>query len=189
MSEHAITRYRPSPRTAALPMAFTGQEFARGALAAWGWFLALFAPVACLHYAVYVVSGPTSYWSVSSTGFAMIPVVLLAGYCYVVPWSLAGLLVGMPLAYGIGLALRRVGNRIIHLAVFGALGALVGAAATTAGALWNYSAAGTLPPEAVWAVAIYAALTAVSVALGWSFTVSRALRADARSDPDPDPAT
>jgi hypothetical protein len=183
MSEHAITRYRPSPRTAALPMAFTGQEFARGALAAWGWFLALFAPVACLHYAVYVVSGPTSYWSVSSTGFAMIPVVLLAGYCYVVPWSLAGLLVGMPLAYGIGLALRRVQSRTIHLAVFGTLGMIVGAGATTAEAFRNSSTVATLPSEAIWAIPIYAVLASISVLLGWMYTVGHALMADRSIDP------
>lgn len=165
-------------------MAFTGWEFTRGALMAWVWFIVLFAPVAGLHLVALIVPDAPGSWG--ATGFSSlgaVPGLVLIAYIFVAPWSLAGLVVGMPFAYGLGLALRRNDNRVIHVTAFAILGLVVGAVATTAGAMATLPSAPVLPSTIVWAIAIYAVVAAVAVALGWLFTASRALQADAQADP------
>lgn len=148
---------RSSPRTTAEPMAFTRAEFVRGAIAAWVLFL-------LLHQFVLL-------FRVSYFGF-------LALY-WTFPWSVAMLLLGSPVAYALGRALRRQARVVWHFLAFTVLGLVVGAAGT-AGAIWipvwNVDAQ-RLGDDGSLAVLV-AVSAAPAVALGWWFTAGRALALD-----------
>lgn len=147
----------PSPRTDAEPMRFTRWEFARGAIAAWGWFLVLHQLLLLFPLVGYGV------WGLYAT----------------VPWSLGALLLGSPVAFALGWAMRRQTRVSWHLSAFAALGLVIGAAATTL-ALWL--PAWGLPDAGFREMTLPAVLVAASaspaVALGWWFTARRALAAD-----------
>lgn len=149
-----------SPRTDAEPLAFTKAEFLRGVLSAWLWFLGL---------------------SGLAQAFLLGPWVLLA-LVVTGPWSVVGVLIGAPLAYGLGHALRRVTAVPVHITLFAALGLLVGTA-TTAAAIavaWGIpdSGFGDLRPFVVANVAAAGA----AVGIGWTRTAFRALRDDRGRD-------
>jgi hypothetical protein len=147
---------RLSPRTDAAPMAFTAAEFFRGAIAAWLWFLAL-SMVVLLPFLSYM------FW---------------LSLWYTVPWSLGALAVGSPLAYGLGILLRRVTSVPTHLVAFTVLGAGIGAA-TTALALFSQGFDSSSSPGAYfWPGALVTAAAAAAVSLGWWHTARRALRRD-----------
>ncbi|MBN7793216.1 hypothetical protein [Microbacterium esteraromaticum] len=146
-------------------MNFSRAEFLRGALAAWLWFL-------ILHQV-----------------FLLFPT---AGYGYIalqfsVPWSFGALLVGSPIAFMIGRALRTDPRKWVHVTAFASFGLLLGVLTTTI-ALWL-----ALDGDfAEWWV--FFSLVAISaspaVALGWWYAASRALKSDEgnttrrRVDPD-----
>ncbi len=138
-----------SPRTAAHPMAFTFCEFANGAAMAW-----LFS----LGFAV-VGNGIIA--------LGALPVVLMI----VVPVSVVALLIGSPVAYGLGWVLRGVGSRGIHLAAFAAFGALVALVAVFSVGGGD----GALSPL-LWG--LNAVAGAAGVALGWRWSMLRAIRSD-----------
>ncbi|UIN31761.1 hypothetical protein [Microbacterium binotii] len=148
---------RPSPRTNAAPMAFTFREFARGACMAWLWFL-LFSTLAS---AAMLYSGA------------------LIALIYAVPWSLAALLIGSPLAYGLGWMLRTAASVPLHLVAFTVFGAVVGIGTTTLAftAPWSDLSGDGMNAVSVPAVAMWIAAT-IAVPLGWRFTSKRALRGD-----------
>lgn len=182
MSEDIVARYRPSPRTAALPMAFTGREFFGGALAAWGYFLALIAPATVAYLVMIIVldvGGVPEYLMQFPTVLAIYAIAIIAAYIVIVPWSIAGFLVGASMAYAIGLSLRRTSNFALHVAAFTILGLIVGIATSTLGAILFTGAVALTSPTSLVAIAIYSLVTAVAVPLGWLFAASRALRSDA----------
>lgn len=180
MSETAVAASRPSPRTAQLPMAFTVREFFRGAFAALGYFLALFAPVFFLHYLAFASLGAISPYLPPTNPFELLlpsVVMTLLAYPWALPWSLAGFLVGAPLAFGLGMALRRIANRKIHLLAFALLGLLVGIAATVAATGLGFGS-WAMAPFPVSEIYVYSPLASFSVVLGWGFSAGRALKAD-----------
>ena len=141
----AAQRHRP--RTDSASMDFMTEEFIRGALAAWFWFLGIstlaLAPVLTLMVLV-------------------VPI-------YSVPWSLGALLVGSPIAYAIAKGLRNVSSVAVHMIAFGLFGAAVGIATMWA-ATW---AAGPLSLEECLATflslpyLVMVAAASISVLLGW----------------------
>lgn len=180
-----------SPRTPQRPMAFTGEELARGGVWTWLVFLALVALIVIVpELASTLTDGWVALWSGDDAGaiwsarivglFAGLPVLLIA---LVVCGMLSGLvaLVVTPLAGLVGRGLACVRHRAVHLCAQLALGAVVGAGvALGIGALsgWWY------PPLVV----IASSATAVAAASGWWLTSHKALRDDvrttaARSDP------
>lgn len=139
-------------------MAFTFREFARGACRAWLWFLLLstLASTAMLHWGA------------------------LVALMYAVPWSVAALLIGSPLACALGWMMRRTASVPRHLVAFTAFGAVVGIGTTTVAfaAPWSDLSGDGMNAVSVPAVAMWIAAT-VAVPLGWRFTSKRALRGDA----------
>lgn len=94
-----------TPRTAQLPMAFDGWEFARGAFAAWAIFFAL-AQIALL-----------------GAGLLLLPIFI--------PFSLAALLVWMLPARGLEWMMRRQRHMAWHILAFFAFGYAIGYATMT----------------------------------------------------------
>ncbi len=184
MSEQATVLYRASPRSVKLPMAFSGHEFLRGALAAWGYFLILITPGTVVYVVVLNVTDayhfPEYMTQFPAAQLYFVVVAVIAAYVIVVPWSMVGLLLGATVAYGLGMALRRTDKLALHVAAFTFLGLVVGVATSVLGASVYPNSAGLTSLTNLEAVVIYSALAAVAVGLGWLFTASRALRADVR---------
>ncbi|GAB3155883.1 hypothetical protein GCM10027058_29030 [Microbacterium neimengense] len=104
----------------------------------------------------------------------------LIALMYAVPWSLAALLIGSPLAYGLGWMLRTAASMPLHLVAFTVFGAAIGVGTTTVAfaAPWSDLSGDGMNAVSVPAVAMWIAAT-VAVPLGWRFTSKRALRSDA----------
>src|SRR5690606_1076770 len=111
-----------------------------------------------------------------SLGFLLLMGVWLA-ISMVLPWSFGALLVlGVPLGFALGLALRRVRDRRVHMVAFALLGAVVGLVTTLVFiAVGSWDAAFT---DVTTAVVVNTIVCAACVMWGWWFTASRALRAD-----------
>jgi hypothetical protein len=141
-------------------MRFTRAEFFRGAIAAWVWFLVLHQLALLLPLAF---MGWIGLWAT-------------------VPWSLGALVVGAPIAYGLGMLMRRQSQIIRHVAAFSAFGLGIGAV-TTFLAVWSQpqwlGASGYISPSTV----LVALSAAPAVALGWWHTARRALAADRGREP------
>lgn len=186
MSANTIHTGRSSARTAELPMAFTGWEFTRGALIAWGSFLVLYAPVMLAlllapHVDTALTADSAATARFAGREMAQVPPLMLFTYIYAVPFSIGALLVGGALAYAIGHSLRRVRHRGVHLAAFALLGLTVGAATTLLFIALTFGFALPAPTLTIGAPIGLAATTALAVAFGWNCTARRALRADARA--------
>lgn len=160
-------------------MAFTAWEFVRGAAIAWVLFLVA-APGIQVAVALVPVAFTQPDWPQAILG-ALTYSVLMGLWLAVgvfLPWSFGALLVlGVPLAIALGLAMRTVADRRIHLACFALLGAAVGLATTLVFVAvngWDFD-----PPGMVPAAVVNTLLCGASVAFGWWFTATRALRADA----------
>ncbi|MDJ1115430.1 hypothetical protein [Microbacterium dauci] len=156
-----------SPRTAAEPMAFTGAEFRRGATEAWGWYL-LSVVVCSVMY-----------------GLIAIPIALL----WATPVSLAATLVWAPIAYALGLALRRTRAIAVHLAAFTLLGGVAGVVTM----LLFLAATGDIDMANgwLWLYGPFALTPTLAVPFAWWRTARRALRSDRGEVPikrDPDAA-
>lgn len=104
----------------------------------------------------------------------------LVALMYAVPWSLAALLIGSPLAYVLGWVMRSAASVPGHLVAFTAFGAAVGIGTTTLAftAPWSGLSGDGMTAVSVPAVTMWIAAT-VAVPLGWRFTSKRALRGDA----------
>jgi len=140
-----------SPRTDAEPMAFTGREFFRGAVAAW----------------IRAMILTTFAWTMCTGGLGIIfatPIVVVAASAATVLFAV--------LAWALGRALRRVRRIGIHLLLFAVLGALIGGA-TTAG--YSLSTAGMLGGVTPLLYVVNAICGAAAVALGWRRAASHAL--------------
>lgn len=163
----------PSPRTADEPMAFTRSEFWRGAMRAWGAFLVLLLTLEV------VASVITDLTYRAQTGVAhvynlpLLPVLLLMSLLVGGVISGLSLLIGIPIAYRVGRALRRERRMAVHLAVYSAFGFIFGALVGGASyfvALSGSAASVGLP--ALYAGLIAGGLSAAAVAFGW-WTITR----------------
>ena len=153
-----------SPRTDAAPMAFTAGEFIRGAIYAWLWFL-LFSTLAI------VPIGGVMSW------IALI---------YTVPWSVGALILGSPLAYGLGLFLQHNPSIPSHAASFTAFAALIGIVTTSLAAFAPWSGLqGSLNAGYTSLIVAVCVSATIAVPLGWWQTARRALRHDQNAQHDP----
>ena len=175
----------PSPRTVEEPMAFTRDELGRGAFCSWGIFMGLMlGGLIVMFIGSGFQSAPTSGW-ISLIGTAL-AFGLFAGIIGGVV-SLLVMALGMPVAWLLGRALRRVAALGIHLLVYSAFGIVVGAAAMWAVSL--FFPGGVIENPVGW---IVAASAFVAVPAGWWFAAHSALREDRgvaqrrRRAPDPD---
>jgi hypothetical protein len=160
----AVPHRHTGPRTDELPMAFTAWEFVRGALIAYGLFLAF-----------------------TAVGWIMFgPLASLVALIYAAPVGFATLLLaGAPLALLAGYLLRRVPAVPVHLAWFGAIGLVTGMTGVLlflsvydARTIWTWPHLPDLSLIApvLWMPIFQALLTVPSVMLGWRITSKRALR-------------
>jgi hypothetical protein len=143
----------PSPRTPEHPAAFTRGELLFGALRAVIWFL----------------GSSTLYYALSMQAAALFALI------YSVSFSLGAALVGTPIAALIGLALRGVRARWIHLGVFALYGLAVGFGALRLFDALNEGFAMTFSTLGL----VTVALAGGSVALGRQHAFARADRLDA----------
>lgn len=173
MSELPLPR---TLRTADQPMAFTPDEMLRGALIAWGTFLALLA-------AGFVVLGLAS--SLSSGRLdpgAVGPFIMLMLFALFLAAIASGVVMsfGLLLIRAIASSLRTVRSFAAHLAVYSFLGILIGflyLAVVTSG--HPFEVMTFLPGSAL--VAYPALAAAVALPFGWWWTARRALRDDFRT--------
>lgn len=153
----------PTPRTDAEPMAFTGGEFARGAIVAWGWAMAL----------------PFLAWTVIFFPYGFVSIM------FVVPTATAATVLFAVVAWWLGHALRRVRRIATHVILFALLGAAIGVASTVGFNAWDD---GTMwADRPLYVFIVNAACGAAAVALGWRHTARKALRLS-RISVDPDAA-
>lgn len=165
-------RYGMRVRTPELPMAFTFDEFAGGAWRAWWTFSWVFPIAFSLANLAGSLLTTEPQWVANAINGSLY--VLLFGYIWEIPWTLAGLaLVGGPCAWLLGLALRRVRSLRVHLAAFGLLGLVVGALmASLAGTIMGLGPISAVPSGAL--------VAGVAVPYGWYRAAKRALGDDAR---------
>lgn len=171
-------RYGMRVRTPELPMAFTFAEFARGA----GFALLAFQLVFPFAYPavmlVMLIGAPPTSIESGLTGLTYGLLGIPFTFGYALPWSIGALmLVGGPAAWGLGVALRRIGAIRVHLLCFALLGAIVGAVTA-----WVACQTMGLFPEGSGALIFTAAgaiVTGASVAFGWRRTAKSALADDA----------
>lgn len=168
-------RLLPSPRTEDEPMAFTRDELGRGAFCAWGIFMGLMLG----GLIIWMLAGsaltamsfsPMSWWN-SLVG-TLVLVFIYAGIIGGVT-SLLVMALGIPVAWLLGRALRRVTAYGIHLLVYSGLGIVVGIAA-----MWAVSLlvpGGVIENPIGW---IVAASAFVAVPLGWWVAARSALLED-----------
>lgn len=158
-------------RTPELPMAFAFGEFAGGAWRAW-WTFSWVFPIAfsLANLAGALLTTDSQWWANSIAGSFYI---LLVGYIWEIPWTLAGLaIVGGPCAWLLGLALRRVRSLRVHLLAFGLLGLVVGA-------LMSWLTGTVMGLDVIGVVASGALVAGVAVPYGWYRAAKRALAEDA----------
>ncbi|MFB7252379.1 hypothetical protein [Microbacterium sp. NPDC056234] len=151
-------------------MSFSRAEFVRGAIAAWLWFLVI-------HQLALLIP---------ATGYGFVALYLT------VPWSFGALMLGSPLAFVIGRALRTERRLWVHEVTFGIFGLAIGVV-TTSLAVWLTND-GYLGDFAGWwwLAAIVAASACPAVVLGWRYGTREIRRAESaqaprrRVDPDAD---
>ena len=181
----------PLPRTVDEPMAFTRDEFRRGTMRAWGMFLLL---LLAAEVAATVVSDLT-YVARTGVGhisnIAILPVVLLMSLLIGGVISGLSLLIGVPVAHRIAVALRKEARLAVHFAVYAGFGFAFGAViGGTAYAVASASVTASLL-SALFAALIAGVLSSAAVVFAW-WTIARdALRGHrrtqrwrARTDPD-----
>lgn len=147
-----------SPRTVAEPMAFTREDFWRGAGAAWWMYL---IALAVISVAIGATAGGFWIAVVAYTGLFGAPVAFVAMLVWALP------------AYGLGRALRRVASPVVHVLLFALLGGVVGP--VTMSVFLGLMGSGSIVDPAF---APYALAPVVTVPLAWWWTWRRALRAD-----------
>ncbi len=146
----------PSPR-----WDFTRGELARGGLVAWFTFVLLMVAaitvMAILADAFYGWSWAPNVWGL----LIVLPIALVFGGAV----SFVVMLAGLPIAWLLGRMLRHVRPVGVHVAVFAALGAVVGAAVAVVMGATSYGGPVSVLTGAYGVVLV--ALCAASVAVGW----------------------
>lgn len=164
-------------------MAFTRDEFLRGAAWALGSFVMLLVVAEVVLVMVQEVTRRvTSPGLAVSSNLGFLPIML--GYTVLIGGSVAAvcMLIGATPAYLLARSLRRVRSIAIHVAAFTAFGAVFGG--LCAGTLYAALLAldGTTLTRSIAAIvpvaAIGAAATAAACAIGWAMTARRAYRRD-----------
>lgn len=184
----------PSPRTPDEPMAFTRDEFWRGAMRAWGAFLVLLLTLEVVAAVIGDLTRPSG-----STPFSIMLLLILLVVSLLIGGAISGLslAIGIPIAHRIASALRHEPRVPVHLSVFAlygfGFGALVGGASyALAFASTGSTSMGPALIAAFIAGLIAGVLSAAAVTFAW-WTIARdALRADrgiprrrvTRTDPD-----
>lgn len=164
-----MTSARPadSPRSDAEPMAFTADEFLRGAVAAWLWFNVLFGATLTIAQLLTQSTGWDSWGSFVVVLMYAVPIALVV----------SGLvtLVCCGAAWGLGRLLRRHRSFVLHAACYAMLGAAIGVLVITV-----YVVAVQAPWDLTgWLAIIVQGCSAAAVPLGWGWTVLRSIRIEA----------
>jgi len=182
-----------SPRTPDAPMAFTRDEFWRGAMRAWGVFLLL---LLALEVVAVVISDPLGLWSTAGSTLMLLLLVLVVSLLVGGAISGVSLVIGIPIARRIATALqheRRVKVHVIAFALYGfGFGALIGGGSY---ALAFVRGGSSIVQPVIFAALIAGALSAIAVSFAWWSVAREAVRADrgitrrtrrriARIDPD-----
>ena len=168
-----IRPMRPSPRTPASPMDFTGLEFLRGLGITFVAFNVLL-PITIL------VITAISQLRNGLPMFAGAQALMLVPLFSVPISALASLSYAGALAFGLGKLLRHEPRRSRHRLAFVGLGLVVGYATSLGVQIFTYGSPGSDPAETFLNSThlFYALPTALAVWGGWGWTSSRALRAD-----------
>lgn len=165
-------------------MAFTAVEFWRGvahALLAFN----LVVPLGFLLIGLAsVLFGTSPSGDIAASASLALAAFLYAIFVSVLISSAAALVIGAPLAWWAGRALRREPRRRIHRAVHSAIGLVTGAITTFLVLLvyptpydlqhWSWNSALDRVADAWWILVIFAMLTAAAAVWGWWWTVRRA---------------
>jgi hypothetical protein len=150
------------PRTADLPMAFTAWEFLRGAIFTYVSFV-----LATMAFSIWGF-----VWGV------------ILAFVYAAPVAfVTTILVGIPLSFLAGMALRRVRATWVHLVAHAASGTIAGFAGLSlylavTRDIWTWSAPhwpDYTDVAAFWWILVYPTLTPFCAMAGWRFTSTRAL--------------
>lgn len=164
----------PSPRTPDEPMAFTRDEFWRGALAAWCAFMILL----CVTLIVAGIQTSGLPWG---PPLSMITLYLMFGVPIGGFVAAVVTVVVSPAAWALGRALRRTRRIVAHLLAYAAFGAAMGCTVVLLSVLLTSGDASyTLASPLAW---LTPPLCALAVACGWAWTVRRSRRG-ARPDAD-----
>ena len=159
-----------SPRSAKHPMAFTGWELVRGALIA----VAVFEPLS----AVVLVILATTRRSDDRSGLGSMMRTLVLYLPTATMFTLIAMFIlGLPLAWSLGTALRRLRPFWVHLVAFALLGALVAAVVELVALRFPLDSSGTAID---WGLVTWLYLTpaGIGTAFGWWCTATLALRRD-----------
>lgn len=166
MSQATESANRMSPRERA---GFTIMEFVRGALIAWG----VFVVVAALTHGALLAGDLAGSAPAQPFGTTVVAALHLAFFAlpWIGPWSLAGLIIGAPLAYWLARALRGA-SRSAQLAALAGLGLVLGLAVM---AIQGWVTAETHPRYPL-AILLGGLIAGGSVAFGWWATMRIARR-------------
>lgn len=159
-------------RTREEPMAFTRDEFGRGAW--WSWFT--FMTLLGFGLSAYSISIQASASS-DSLVVVLYVMVLFLGYGALIGGvvSLTVMIVLSPVAWMIGRALRRARALALHIAVYTLLGVAIAALAVAALLVYGWDPGATLGNPVI---LICLVATVASVPTGWWISAHRALRED-----------
>lgn len=169
----------PSPRTPEEPMAFTRNEFWRGARLSVGIFLGLILLLTVIGSVVLDLT-PLAPNTARASNIALLPIVLPVTALVAAPVSLIVMFLAHPLFHGIGRALRREPRVLVHLLVQALSGALVGAVVMGGVyfALFAFQQIQVAAGAVVIMASAGAAFTGVSVPAGWYLAYRRARQDD-----------
>jgi hypothetical protein len=176
-------------------MAFTRDEFWRGAMRAWGTFLVLLLTVEAVAAVVSDLGHIDRPGVAYMSNLPVLPIVLVISLLVGGAISGLSLVVGIPVAYRLASALKRERRTSVHLTAYGlfgfAFGALIGGASY---ALAFASAGISVVQPSLIAALVAGALSCVAVLFAW-WTILRDARRTDRGIPwrrprgvDPDAA-
>lgn len=168
----------PSPRTETEPAAFTRRDVTRGGFAAWLAFLVLMLGALAIQAVVTDLTYRPSPGVARGTSLTILPVVLCYALVIGGAASFVVMIVGLPIAALIGRRLRRQSRVGVHIAVYAAVGGLIGTASVAVfDGLTPYGESALATPL----LPVTIMICASAVALGWAYAWRRALRDDART--------
>ena len=169
------------PRSPHEPMAFSRDDFFRGAMWTLCAFVALLVTAEILVSVISdVVARTASPMPVASSTLALLP--LTVGYTVVIAGIVGAvcLVLGSPLAYVLARSMRRVRSIAAHVVVFASFGAVFGGLCAGLVYVGMVLGGGNSIDIAALApiVALGAGFTAAACAIGWSMAARRARRDD-----------
>lgn len=161
-------------------MAFTGEDFTYGMMWAIGSYQAMGAFVTLIEtFVIPLIGGDAQYWSARMALFTL----AVSGFVGVIV-SIVATTVASPVAYLLGILLRRCRWELVHLIAFGLFGLVFGLT-TMVVISFLFSGGDQLTSDGSTWVMSYAAPAAIAVPLGQYRAARRALRADAAAKATP----